>query len=388
MISMKLRLTIILALAACFTSCSANQHDPVDLRQSAPESNLKAGPITIDPGNLQQLDELTGKLAENRAIFIGEVHDRLDHHQNQLRIIKSLYALNPDLAIGVEYFQQPFQSYLDDYIAGRIDEREMLRKTEYFKRWKLDYRLIQPIIAYAREKHIPLLALNVSDEIHNKVFKGGMKSLDSLELAQIPDDILPASAHYLQRLKSIYSSHPPSNNFDTFVEGVLLWDEYMADNAAHYLKAHPRSRMVVLAGMVHVMYGDGIPERVNRRLGSDQSTVLINGSDFGKYPGVADYQLLTENYMGLPATGKLGVSIIDGSGGVRISEFTADSAAQAAGLAVGDRIVVFDGVKVANISDLKSMMFDRRSGERVQVMVQRYPPADSPRELQFQVLLR
>jgi len=388
MISMKLRLTIILALAACFTSCSANQHDPVDLRQSAPESNLKAGPITIDPGNLQQLDELTGKLAENRAIFIGEVHDRLDHHQNQLLIIKSLYALNPDLAIGVEYFQQPFQSYLDDYIAGRIDEREMLRKTEYFKRWKLDYRLIQPIIAYAREKHIPLLALNVSDEIHNKVFKGGMKSLDSLELAQIPDDILPASAHYLQRLKSIYSSHPPSNNFDTFVEGVLLWDEYMADNAAHYLKAHPRSRMVVLAGMVHVMYGDGIPERVNRRLGSDQSTVLINGSDFGKYPGVADYQLLTENYMGLPTTGKLGASIIDGSGGVRISEFTADSAAQAAGLAVGDRIVVFDGVKVANISDLKSMMFDRRSGERVQVMVQRYPPADSPRELQFQVLLR
>lgn len=388
MINMKVRLAIILVLTACFTSCSANQHEPVDLRQSAPESNLTAGPIAIDPGNQLQLDGLTGKLAENRAIFIGEVHDRLDHHQNQLRIIKNLYARYPDLAIGVEYFQHPFQSYLDDYIAGRIDEREMLRKTEYFKRWKLDYRLIQPIIAYAREKHIPVLALNVSDEIHNKVFKGGMKSLDSLELAQIPYDILPASAHYLQRLKSIYSSHPPSNNFDTFVEGVLLWDEYMAEHAANYLKSHPRSRMVVLAGMVHVMYGDGIPERVNRRLGSDQSTVLINGSDFGKYPGVADYQLLTESYMGLPATGKLGVSIIDGSGGVRISEFTADSAAQAAGLAVGDRIVVLDGVKVANISDLKSMMFDRRSGERVQVMVQRYPAADSPRELQFPVVLR
>jgi len=388
MINMKVRLAVILALAACFTLCSANQHDPVDLRQSVPESNLTAGPITIDPGNQQQLDGLTGKLAENRAIFIGEVHDRLDHHQNQLRIIKNLYARYPDLAIGVEHFQQPFQSYLDDYIAGRIDEREMLRKTEYFKRWTLDYRLIQPIIAYAREKHIPVLALNVSDEIHNKVFKGGMKSLDSLELAQIPDDILPASAHYLQRLKSIYSSHPPSNSFDTFVEGVLLWDEYMAEHAANYLRSHPKSRMVVLAGMVHVMYGDGIPERLNRRLGSDQSTVLINGINFSNYPGVADYQLLTENYLALPPTGKLGVSIIDSSGGVRISEFTADSAAKAAGLAVGDRIVVIDGVKVENISDLKLMMFDRRSGERVQVMVQRDPTADSPRELQFPVVLR
>jgi uncharacterized iron-regulated protein len=388
MTNINLRLAVFLALAACLTSCGTYEHDQVDLHQPAPESILKAGPITVDPANPQQLEELAGKLAEDRVIFIGEVHDRLDHHLNQLLIIKGLYARYPDLAIGVEHFQQPFQSYLDDYIAGRIDEREMLRKTEYFKRWKLDYRLIQPIIAFAREKHIPVLALNVSDEIHNKVFKGGMKSLDSLELAQIPNDILPASAHYQQRLKAIYSSHPPSNNFDTFVEGVLLWDEYMADHAAKYLKSHPRSRMVVLAGMVHVMYGDGIPERVNRRLGSDQSTVLINGSDFGNYPGVADYQLETGNYIGLPATGKLGVSIIDGTAGARISEFTADSAAQAAGLTIGDRILVLDGVKVSNISDLKSMMFDRKTGEQVQVVVQRNFPAGTPLELQFQVVLR
>lgn len=344
-------------------------------------------PRSVDLGNQQQLDELTGQLAEKRVLFIGEVHDRLEHHQNQLRIIQNLYARYPDLAIGVEYFQQPFQSYLDDYIAGRIDEREMLKGTEYFKRWQVDYRLMQPIFAFAREKHIPVLALNVSDEIHNKVFKGGMKSLNSRELAQTPGDIQPASKHYLQRLKTIFDSHPPSNDFGTFVEGVLLWDESMADTAARYLKAHPQSRMVVLAGMVHVMYGDGIPERVNRRLGGNQSAVMINGNDFGNYPGIADYQLMTEGGMELPKAGKLGVSIADGSGGVRISEFNPGSAAQAAGIAVGDRIIALNGVKVANILELKSMMFDKQPGERMQVRVQRDHSTDSGGELQFEVVL-
>lgn len=384
----KASLTIILALAACFAACSSYGHDNGDFQQTVPVSTPGLAPETINLNNQQQLDELTGQLAEKRAIFIGEVHDRLEHHQNQLRIIQSLYARNPDLAIGVEYFQQPFQQYLDDYIAGRIGEREMLRKTEYFKRWQLDYRLMRPIFAFARKRHIPVLALNVSDEIHNKVFREGMKSLDPLELAQTPDYIEPASEHYLKRLKSIFDSHPTSNDFGTFVEGVLLWDESMADTASRYLKAHPRSRMVVLAGMVHVMYGDGIPERVNRRLGSKQSAVLINGNAFGSYPGIADYQLVTEGGIELPKAGKLGVSIVDSSGGVHISQFTPDSAAQAAGIAVGDRIVALNGVKVANLMDLKSMMFDKQPGERVQVAVQRVLSMDTQKEMRFEVVLR
>jgi hypothetical protein len=80
-----------------------------------------------------------------------------------------------------------------------------------------------------------------------------MKSLNPLELAKTPKEIQPANEHYLQRLKLIFNFHPTGNDFATFVEGVLLWDESMADTAARYLKAHPQSRMVVLARMVHHM---------------------------------------------------------------------------------------------------------------------------------------
>jgi uncharacterized iron-regulated protein len=388
-VNMTTKSILILVLVACCTACGLFEHDSHGgFQLPVPESNTGIEPKLFDPGNQQMLDELTAQLGEKRAIFVGEVHDRLEHHQNQLRIIQNLYARYPDLAIGVEYFQQPFQSYLDDYIAGRIDEREMLIKTEYFKRWQLDYRLLQPIFKFAREKHIPVLALNISDEIHNKVFKGGMKSLTPQERAQTPSEIEPANQHYRERLKAIFDSHPQGNEFDTFVEGVLLWDSSMADTAAHYLNAHPQSRMVVLAGMVHVMYGDGIPERVDHRLGSNQSALLINGSDFGRYPGIADYLLVTEGNKNLPKVGMLGVSILDGKDSVYISEFTSNSAAQAAGIEAGDRILALNGVKIANMTELKAMMFDKQPGDQVQVTVSRNNMMDSKQELQFGVTLR
>ncbi len=167
----------------------------------------------------------------------------------------------------------------------------------------------------------------------------------------------------------------------------------MADTAARYLKAHPESRMVILAGMVHVMYGDGIPGRLDRRLGSDQSVVAINGNDFGDYPGIADFQLATRGGVELPKAGKLGVSITDSSGavgarGAHISDFSSGSAAQAAGIAAGDVIVALNGETVANTLDLKSMMFDKRPGERVQVLVQRAGSMHSEKELRFEVVLR
>src|SRR5665811_481413 len=79
-----------------------------------------------------------------------------------------------------------------------------------------------------------------------KVFRGDMKSLNPLDLAKTPKEIQPANEHYLQRLRLIFNSHSTGNDFATFVEGVLLWDESMADTAARYLKAHPQSRMVCL----------------------------------------------------------------------------------------------------------------------------------------------
>jgi len=55
----------------------------------------------FDTNNPESLAELTAQLDDKRVILIGEIHDVLSHHQNQLSIIKSVYARNQKLAIGI-----------------------------------------------------------------------------------------------------------------------------------------------------------------------------------------------------------------------------------------------------------------------------------------------
>ena len=379
---------LILALAAGCISCTSLEHDRDGFQLPVPVSTTSIRPRTFDLSDPRKIDKLTARLTEKRALFIGEIHDRPEHHQNQLRLIQNLYERYPYIAIGVEYFQQPFQTHLNDYIAGYIDEREMLIRTEYFKRWKIDYRMLQPILRFAREKHIPVLALNISDEIHGKVFKGGLASLSPQERSLIPDDIQPASKDYRNRLKAIFDTHPEGDSFETFVEGQLLWDEAMADVAANYLKDRPQTLLVVLAGLGHMMYGDGIPKSLDRRLGGHYSTVAINGNQFGEYPGIADFILATPDSPPLPKPGKLGITIEDSNDGVLITGLASNSAAKASGIDAGDHIVSLDGIKVTNIAEMKAVMFDRLPGDLMHVTVRRERLMAGEKELQFEVTLR
>ena len=55
----------------------------------------------------------------------------------------------------------------------------------------------------------------------------------------------------------------------------------MADVLAQFLRENPDHTVVMLAGQGHVIYGYGIPSRVQRRLGDDltQATLLLNPSE-------------------------------------------------------------------------------------------------------------
>lgn len=381
------RHAVALALTVLCAACTGIDEGHSGFQLPVPPSGGAAEPRVFDLRNHVELNELTTLLSDKRAVFIGEIHDRAQHHQNQLLIIKSLHARYPDLAIGVEYFQQPFQRHLDDYIAGRIDEKQMLTRTEYYKRWQIDFRLLQPILEFARQNRIPLLALNIPEEIHSKVFNHGMKGLSAEERAQIPFELKPAGENYRQRLRAIFDSHPQGNDFENFVEGQLLWDESMADTAARYLTEHPQSRIVILAGLGHMMYGDGIPRRINLRLGGAQSAVTINGNAFGSYPGIADFLLAASDEQELPKAGKLGVAIADDAESVRIDGFSPDSPAQAAGVLAGDHIVMLDDARVSKVSDLKAQMFDKQPGQRVRMVIRRPNESGVSEEIPFEIRL-
>jgi uncharacterized iron-regulated protein len=51
--------------------------------------------VVLEPA--LSIDTLAAKIANQRVIFIGETHERYDHHLNQLAIIRRLHQLNPKL---------------------------------------------------------------------------------------------------------------------------------------------------------------------------------------------------------------------------------------------------------------------------------------------------
>jgi uncharacterized iron-regulated protein len=362
----------------------AHVHEPKQPNATNPVESTRV----VDLRTLGQLDELVPKLADKQVVFIGENHQRFDHHLVQLEIISRLHALKPNLAIGMEFFQAPYQPYLDRYVEGQLDDRELLTKTEYYERWRYDFRLYQPILKFAQRHTIPVVALNVAQELVDKVSEMGLKGLAAEDRALLPKHIERSDKRYQEQLRAIFEQHPgyQERDFEHFVDVQLVWDEGMAEQAARYLERHPNHRLVVLAGNGHLAFGSGVPARLKRRI-SVESTILLNGSEEQIAPGAADYLLLPMEQR-LPPPGRLGVLLGEPDAGVQIQSFRDNSAAKDAGVQAGDLLVAVDGRTVTRVADVRVAMWDKQPGEWVVIKVQRKPRAQEGAELNFKVKLR
>jgi uncharacterized iron-regulated protein len=355
--------------------------------EQAHESNQsKPDPIVIDLDKTATLSTLMENLAQERVVYVGETHTAYEDHLLQLEILKGMQAQQGNLAIGVEWFQWPFQEYLDAYLAGEITEAEMLDKTGYYDRWRFDYRLYRPVIAYAREQGIPIIALNAPAELTSAISSADNEALSGELHKMLPDSYDFSDADYRRRLESFYSEHPDSGgSFEGFLQVQLTWDESMAQHVSEYLNSDPKNRMLVLAGSGHVEYRSGIPARVTRRTGIRGKTVLMPKFPVGD-ERVADYLLLAEPAL-LPEGGVFGAFLDTAGDGIVISDFTQSSTGRKAGMQKMDRILAIDDNAIGNYADLKLAMLDKRPGDEISVELERPAESGEPERLSLRVEL-
>jgi len=361
------------------TACSSNPASRPAAGQALKHHTKSApAPAAVDATpalNLNQafdLGSIIPALADKRVVFVGEIHNRYEHHLTQLEIIRRLHAVHPRLAIGMEAFQQPFQRYLDAYIAGELSERELLRDSEYYQRWRFDFRHYAPILRFAREHQLPVIALNLPAELTKKAGQVGIEGLSAADKAAIPEHIDRSDAAYEARLRDVFDQHPhrEEQSFEKFLDVQLLWDEGMAERAARYLEAHPEYVLVVLAGGGHLAYGSGIPRRLERRQPVD-TAIVLNGWDGGDlHPDLADFLLLPEQQV-LPAAGKMGLTINDENGKLEILSCKHGSPCAAHGIKRGDVIAAINAEPVASVADLRLIMWDKKPGDPLTLKIER-----------------
>jgi uncharacterized iron-regulated protein len=327
-------------------------------------------PIVVDSGRASTLQDLLTTLRGERVVYVGESHTAYQDHLVQLALLRGLADQPGDLAVGVEWIQARFQPVVDRYLAGDIDEAAFLEGIEYFERWRFDYRLYRPIVEFAREAGIPIVALNASRELTAEISRVGVDGVSDALRAELPDSYDFGDEAYAATLRRLFSMHPSGDgDFQRFHEVQLTWDETMAQNVARYLNDGDSRRMIVFAGRGHVSGRSGIPNRVTRRTG-------LRGVTLGTFDPAArlfdraDYLVLAKE-QSLPPAGIMGVMLDERDGAVVVADFGADSPAQAAGVRKGDRIIAINGRPIDSFVGLKVMMIDGQPGDEIEVTVSR-----------------
>ncbi|HTV23425.1 MAG TPA: ChaN family lipoprotein [Polyangiaceae bacterium] len=247
-------------------------------------------PLHAQAGNEKLAEpELWDRMAGYRVVCLGEQHDSPQHHYAQRRSIEELSRRNAEkqqaFAVGFEMWQTPYQPALSSFVAGESTEEKFLADSEYRDRWGFDFALYRPLLEVAREQHLPALALNAPRELTRKISRNGMASLEAGDKAQLPELDL-ANAQHRAYFDKAMSGHPVSPGMpkpDDMYAVQVVWDETMADTAAHWLQsAGPSSRLVVVAGSGHC-HQSAIPARLSRRLGEPVlSTTAVLASKLGE----------------------------------------------------------------------------------------------------------
>ena len=245
-------------------------------------------------GQVVPWDGFIAELAAADAVCIGEHHPSPHDHWAQLTILRDVSArarrAGRSPGLGMEMFQRPFQGVIDDFLAGRIDERALLSRAAWKDRWGYDWSLYRPMVLLARERGAAVLALNTERELTKKVSRQGLAKMPAADRARLPELVLDDAQHR-SWWKSIMGDmggahghaggddHAPAGEEDEHGDqeeaeaaaaderiyaAQVLWDETMADGASKWLAGGARRHIVILAGNGHC-HESAIVRRLERR---------------------------------------------------------------------------------------------------------------------------
>lgn len=220
--------------------------------------------------------DMVEDLAGARVIYLGETHTVPRHHKAQREILEALAAAGKPLVLALEQIEAHQQDEVERFNRREIDGEGLAKASDWGKRWR-NYADYLPILQLARDRGIPILALNARAEIIRKVGRGGLASLPAEERATLPAEIQLQDAPYeaLMNLQlAVHMAFDPAKLRPVF-EAQVARDETMAERIAAALSRPNAPTVVVLCGSGHARYGLGIPERVRRRVAGVQDRIVI-----------------------------------------------------------------------------------------------------------------
>jgi uncharacterized iron-regulated protein len=349
---------IMVLLSACATRCP--HHSPSSTG-GGPLPAWKPGDIVeTREGNAISFETLIDELANVRVVYVGETHTSAEDHRIQLEVLEALADRDPSLVLAMEMFPRDVQPVLDRYSEGMITEAEMIEEVNWNRVWGYPFELYRGLLSFARDKHLPIRALNAPPEIVRKVARDGLASLTPEERGQIAGDFHMDDQRHRQYVLEEYEQHIKKTikDFETFYEAQLTWEETMAETLAHELSSlRDREHVLVLVGRGHVSSDVGLPRLTMLRAPCTHKTVIpVPVDDAPEAMGrkIADYIWITKQPAPVAHRGRLGIMLRPASSGegIEVLAVVPGGIAEKAGIKKGDVVSMFDGTRIRDLEEL------------------------------------
>ena len=113
---------------------------------------------------------------KTEVVLFGEFHDNPICHWLELELTKEI-AAKKQVVLGAEMIEADNQIQLNEYLAGKITQKQLDSTARLWPNYKTDYK---PLVDFAKSKKIPFIATNIPRRYASMVHKKGFESLESL----------------------------------------------------------------------------------------------------------------------------------------------------------------------------------------------------------------
>ena len=158
-------------------------------------SELTAYNIFNNKGKVKKFDKVIDKISEADIVFFGELHNNSISHWLEFEVAKALYQKHGDsFVMGAEMYEADQQLIIDEYLSGAVKYKYFKDQARLWPNHETDYA---PILKFAKENKIPMIATNVPRRYAAIVNKGSLSALDSLS-DEAKRYIAPLPIHYFK----------------------------------------------------------------------------------------------------------------------------------------------------------------------------------------------
>ncbi len=235
------------------------------------------------------------------VLFFGEEHNDSAGHYLENKIFRELHArYGSKIALSMEMFETDGQQALNEYLAGFIDEARLAKDARLWSNYR-DYR---PMVDYAKQNKLSVVAANPPRRYVSLVGKRGMGVLDSLDkgakklLPPLPYDTL--AGRYRDKFYEVMKGSPGGDNPKVYYS-QSLWDAGMSYSIYSYLKKNKGQKVFHCVGKFHCEERLGTAAQLQNRnkklririisLVSDNN---FDMPDWDKLSILGDYVILTD----------------------------------------------------------------------------------------------